>query len=64
MAKSKPLPRFLYVERWPEEAQRQDSVHYEPTGFGDDMRGNTSTITMYRRLTREEVRDLRRKAKR
>lgn len=40
-------PERLYLEQWPEEAQRSDAVHYVQTGYGDDMRGNTSRITVY-----------------
>lgn len=42
------LPEKLYLERWPEETDREDAIHYEQTGYGVDMRtGATSEITVY-----------------
>lgn len=42
------LPEKLYLERWPAELDREDSIHYQPTGCGIDMRtGATSEITVY-----------------
>lgn len=55
MSKRKP-PDRVYLEQWPEEAQRDDAVHYEQTGYGDDMRGNTSRITVYARDDGQQAR--------
>lgn len=49
---SRPLPAKLYVERWPEASNRDDRVFYEPTGYGIDEAGRTSTITVYVRQRR------------
>lgn len=40
-------PDQLYLEQWPERANRDDRIFYEPTGYGEDGNGNTSRITMY-----------------
>ena len=40
-------PDQLYLEQWPEKVDRDDRVYYEPTGYGVDGDGNTSTITVY-----------------
>lgn len=48
-------PKRLYLEQWPIETWRDDHVHYEQVGYGDDMMGNTSRITVYRRMTRAEL---------
>jgi len=40
-------PDRLYLEQWPAPANRDDRIFYEPTGYGDDGNGNTSTITVY-----------------
>lgn len=40
-------PDQLYLEQWPERANRDDRIFYEPTGYGEDGNGNTSTITVY-----------------
>ncbi len=43
-----PPPDRIYLERWPEELERDDQIHYEQTGYGVDMRsGVTSTIHVY-----------------
>jgi hypothetical protein len=60
-AKRKPLPKRIYVERWDDE--REDSIHYEPTGYGVDLRGNTSRIYVYQRVTQIELRAEKKKAK-
>jgi hypothetical protein len=41
------VPKEIYLERWPANANRCDTIHYEPVGYGDDLRGNTSTIHRY-----------------
>ncbi len=41
------VPAKLYLEHWPEEAGRDDAIHYERVGYGDDMAGHTSTIYVY-----------------
>jgi len=40
-------PDMLYLEQWPEDAARDDRIFYEPTGYGEDGLGNSSTITVY-----------------
>lgn len=40
-------PDQLYLEQWPESADRDDRIFYEPTGYGEDGRGNASAITVY-----------------
>lgn len=40
-------PKKLWLEQWPDRAFRDDSIHYEQTGYGDDLRGSTSRITVY-----------------
>jgi hypothetical protein len=40
-------PDQLYLEQWPERANRDDRIFYEPTGYGEDGNGNASTITVY-----------------
>lgn len=40
-------PNQIYLEQWPEEADREDRIFFEPTGYGLDGKGNASTITVY-----------------
>ena len=40
-------PPKLYLEIWPAESGRDAMVHFEQTGYGDDMQGNTSRIVEY-----------------
>lgn len=45
---AKRLPKRIYVETWPERAERDTVVHFEQTGYGVDFAtGATSTITVY-----------------
>jgi hypothetical protein len=45
-----PPPDRIYIERWPEEPERDDRIHYEQTGYGVDMHtGATSEIHVYLR---------------
>lgn len=55
-AKRSPAPERIWLEQWPEAAQRDDAVHYEQTGYGDDLRGNTSGITVYVRDREQQSR--------
>jgi len=59
----KPLPKRIYVERWPDE-DRDDAIYYQPTGYGIEwMTGKRSTVTVYQRVTQREL-AAERKAKR
>lgn len=40
-------PRSVYLKIWPDAAGRDAALHFEPVGYGDDMRGHTSRITEY-----------------
>lgn len=56
-------PQRIYLEVWPEAAQRDTAVHFEQVGYGDDMRGNTSSIYVYERVPAQPRRSARRKRK-
>ncbi len=50
------FPERLYLERWPDRANRDDQVFYEPTGAGIDMRtGAESTVAVYVRSNRDDI---------
>lgn len=44
---SRRLPEKIYLERWPEDANREDTIHYEPVGYGIAPSGYSSRITVY-----------------
>ena len=48
-------PEHLWLEQWPDESDRDDYIHYGPTGYGIGSDGFTSRVTVYRRLTDAEV---------
>lgn len=41
------VPERIWLERWPEEADRDDTIFYEQAGYGDNLRGHTSTVYVY-----------------
>ncbi|HYQ04342.1 MAG TPA: DUF551 domain-containing protein [Polyangiaceae bacterium] len=49
---SKRAPKRIWLEIWPERAHREDSVHYQRTGYGHDLASSaTSRIVEYERST-------------
>jgi hypothetical protein len=45
-------PERLFLERWPDEADKHDAIHYESCGYGIDEQGFESDIHVY---VREDV---------
>lgn len=55
-------PKRIYLEVWPEEADRSTTVHLSQTGYGVDLAsGESSRIFVYERVPQRRLADERRK---